>query len=84
MGTSRKVAMLGMAGLLLILTGCAETFSGGLLNSRLLSGALVETKTSDGHTQRLSITDLESWERWHRNPIKGEGDNLIVKAEATF
>jgi hypothetical protein len=78
------MAALAMAGFFLCLTGCAETFSGGLLNSRLLSGSLVETKTSNGQTRRLSITDLESWQHWHRNPIKGSGDNLIVKAEATF
>ena len=84
MGTSRLWAALAVAMLALGLMGCAETFSGGLLNSQVFSGSLMETKTPDGQIKRLSVTDLESWQRWHHNPIKGNGDNIIVKAEATF
>ena len=68
----------------LLLAGCAETFSGSGRNSNVLSGALMETKSPDGKITRLSVTDLESWQHWHRNPVKGSGDNLIIKAEITF
>ena len=83
MGTGRFALVLGMAGLL-FLAGCAETSSGGLFKSRVFSGDLMESKAADGHVKRLRVTDLESWRRWHRNPTKGDGDNLIVKAEMTF
>jgi hypothetical protein len=85
MGTIRVLATaLATAVFLLGLVGCAETFPGGMLNSRMFSGDLMEKKGSDGQIKRLSVTDLESWQRWHHNPIKGNGDNVIVKAEVTF
>ena len=83
MGTGRLMVFLGMAGLL-FLAGCAETFTGGGRNSPVLSGALMETKSPDGNMKRLSVTELAPWQHWHRNPIKGSGDNLIIKAEITF
>ncbi len=83
MGKHLRAALLALVGVLLILGGCADTFSEGL-NSRLLSGALVETKGSDGQVQRLSVNSLEPWDRWQHNPIKGDGDSCILKAEATF
>ncbi|MBW1991695.1 MAG: hypothetical protein JRI59_06200 [Deltaproteobacteria bacterium] len=83
MVTGRIVACLAMAGLL-GLAGCAATSSGDSCKSRLFFGALLETKTPDGQMQRVYVTDLASWRHWHRNPIKGDGDNLIVKAEVTF
>ena len=84
MGTSRFLAAVAVASLVLGLLGCAEMFSGGPLNSRMLSGNLMETKTPDGQIKRLSVTDLESWRSWHPNPIKGNGDSIILKAQATF
>jgi hypothetical protein len=83
MGTGRFMVFLGMAGLLL-LAGCAETFTGGGRSSPVLSGALMETKSPEGKITRLSVTELASWQHWHRNPVKGSGDNLIIKAEITF
>jgi hypothetical protein len=77
-------AVLATAVFLLGLAGCAETFSGGFLNSQMFSGNLMETKTPDGQIKRLSVTDIESWQGWHHNPIKGNGDTIIVKAQATF
>jgi|UniRef100_A0A7C3WPY5 hypothetical protein len=77
MGALRTLTRLAMAGLFLSLTGCAGS-------SRLLSGALMENQSPDGQVQRLRITNLESWRLWHRNPIKGSGDNVIMKAELTF
>jgi hypothetical protein len=44
----------------------------------------MENQSPDGQVQRLRITNLESWRLWHRNPIKGSGDNVIMKAELTF
>lgn len=84
MEASRLLALLAMAVFVLGLLGCAETFSGGLLNSRLFSGALAESKDTYGRTQRLSVEGLESWHYWQKNTHKGDGTNLIVKAQATF
>jgi hypothetical protein len=84
MGTCRLWSALAVVVFFLGLVGCAETFSGGLFNSRMLSGALMENKDIDGRTQRLSVEGIESWQRWHQNTHKGDGANLIVKAEATF
>lgn len=83
MGTRSLAMALGVAGLL-CLAGCAETSSGSSLKSRVFSGALVETRTSEGQVRRLSVTDLASWRQWHHNPTKGDGDNIVVKAELTF
>ncbi|MDI6852157.1 MAG: hypothetical protein QME75_00950 [Deltaproteobacteria bacterium] len=83
MGPIRLAMLLGMAGMFFLI-GCAETSSGRGVKSRIFSGALLETKTSEGRERRVRVTDLEPWQRWHRNPIKGDGDNLIVKAELTF
>lgn len=83
MGTFRLAMLLGMAGIL-FLAGCAETSSKSLVKSQIFSGALLESKSPDGREKRVRVTDLETWRRWHRNPIKGDGDNLIVKAELTF
>jgi hypothetical protein len=84
MGTCRLWAGLAVALFILGLIGCAETLSGVSFNSRMFSGALVENKDIDGKTQRLNIEGLESWQRWHPNTHKGDGANVIVKAQATF
>lgn len=80
MGAWRTLAAMAVAGLLLGLMGCAGTFS----KSRLLSGTLMENQTSEGQVQRLRITQLDSWRLWNRNPIKGSGDNVVLKAERSF
>lgn len=80
MGAWRTLAAMAAVGLLLGLMGCAGTFS----QSRLLSGTLMENQTSEGQVQRLRVTHLESWRSWHRNPIKGSGDNVLLKAERSF
>jgi hypothetical protein len=84
MGTRRLLAGLAVAVFVLGLIGCAENFSGRLMNSRVFSGDLLEKKNSNGATQRVRIEGLDSWQLWHRNTHKGDGATFIFKAEASF
>jgi hypothetical protein len=84
MGSSRTMVLVALAGLFFCLAGCAENSSGSLFNSKMLSGDLVENKSNGGQIQRLRVGGLESWQRWNANSIRGDDDNVVLKAEATF
>jgi hypothetical protein len=44
----------------------------------------MENQTNGGQTQRLRVGGLESWQRWNKNLIEGDGGNVILKAVLTF
>lgn len=84
MGKRQLLAALAGVAVVLGLPGCAETLSKGWLNTRMVSGSLAEQQDSGGQRQRLSVEGLESWQLWHQNTHKGDGANVMVKAQTTF
>lgn len=68
----------------LLAAGCSGGSVIHYASQNLLSGNIYETTTGNGQVLRVNAQEVEGWQRYDRNPRKGDGESCALKAEIKF
>ncbi len=68
----------------LLVAGCSGQSSVSSTSHSLLEGNLYQKTTANGQVLCITARNLEGWDRYDRNPRKGNGDSCVFKAEVKF